>query len=425
MHSPPPRVRVIPIVHNSGDAPPRSVEYAYYAVLIYGVLAVALGLQVSLLAGGMVVALTAYCLLRLGSRAVPVYTPIALPLGYAVSFLAIQVVVHDESLQGLRPFVIWLLMLILVYSLSLRQGFLHRFVRVAFVLGLAVLPYLEYQSEGVGVERAGLDRTMSLGELANPNGLAAWFGFCAIYFIIVGIETKRNIVRVASWLVTVMCLFIVSLTVSRGAPFAFAVAAIVAVRRLLKRGFIPLLALVILGWITYEVGIFKTTAGMYATRGAEETGRFIIWPLVIERFLSSPLTGVGISHIGIYTPAGHMITPHNSFLYIALSSGVAPLVFFLACWIRAVRKALGTNAAQAADAPFRVPLLLYAFVVSFLANDPFMSSWMIVTLSVVMTAGSARQVYRKKRQETAEHGRHKRGARYAMYYQRRNHSMRV
>jgi O-antigen ligase len=401
MHSSPPHVRVIRIAHNSCDAPSGFIEYTYYAAISYGILADALGLSVSMLAGGMVMLLTVLCVLHLGPRAVTVYTPIAFPLGCAVSFIAIQVAVHHESLQEVRPFIVWFLTLMLVYSLALRQGFLHRFVRVAFVIGLAILPYLKYQSEGIGVERAGLDRTMSLGDLANPNGLAAWFGFCGLYFTIAGIETKRHSVRVASWLVAVICLYIVSLTVSRGGLFAFAIAAVVALRRLLKRGFIPLLFLVIFSWITYEAGLFKFTASMYVTRGAEETGRFIVWPLVIEHFLSSPLAGVGVSHVGIYISARHMVTPHNSFLYIGLASGVVPLTFFLAYWIGAIRTAFGTNAAQTVDAPFRVPLLLYAFVISFLGAVPFMSPWMIVTLSMARTAGSPRQLYRMRRRATA------------------------
>ena len=217
IHGPAPRVKVIRIVRNSCNAPSRFVEYAYYAVFIYGILASALGLSLSMLAGGMVALLAACCILHFGARAVTVYTPIAFLLACAASFLAIQMLVHDEPFQEVRPLIVWILMLILIYSLTLRQGFLHRFVRVAFMIGLAVLPYMQFQSEGVGVERAGLDRSMSLGELANPNGLAAWFGFCGIYFTIVGIETKRNIVRVAAWLVAAVCLFIVGLTISRGA----------------------------------------------------------------------------------------------------------------------------------------------------------------------------------------------------------------
>jgi hypothetical protein len=395
IHGPPPRVKVIRIVRNAGDAPSRFVEYAYYAVFIYGILAPALGLLISMLAGGMVVLLTALCILHFGARVVTVYTPIAFPLGCAASFMAVQVLVHNESLQDMRPFIIWFFTLILLHSLALRRGFLHRFVRVAFVLGLAVLPYLQYQGEGIGVERAGLDRAMSLGELANPNGFAAWFGFCSLYFTIAGIETKRNMVRVAAWFIAVICLFLVSLTVSRGALFAFAIAAIVAFRRLLKRGFIPGLCLIILSCVIYEAGLFQTTAHMYAARAAEETGRFIVWPMAFERFLSAPLTGVGISHVGIYTSVKHMITPHNSFLFIALASGVVPLGFFLTYWIGVARAAFSSNAAQTVDAPFQVPLVLYSLVISLFGNDTFLSPWMIVILSVAKVAGSPRVAVRR------------------------------
>jgi hypothetical protein len=361
----------------------------------------------------MIVVLVAFCVLHFGSRVVTVYAPIRFPLGCAVALVVIQVAMHNEPLQNVKPFIMWSLTLILVHSLSLRQGFLHRFVRVAFVLGLTLLPYLRYGDRGPAVARAGFEREMGLGEgLANSNGLAAWFGFCGIYFMIVGIETRSFGVRVASLLAAIGCLFIVGLTVSRGGLLAFAIAAIVASRRLLKHGFIPILTLVILGWFTYEAGLFQTAANSYITRGTEETGRGVVWPLVLKRFLSSPLVGVGLSDVNIHIPSGKWVSPHNCFLYIALASGVVPLVFFLAYWLGLARSAFRTNATQTADAPFKVPLLLYTFVVSSLSNVPFMATWAVVALSVIRTAGSPRQLYWIKRREIAEPWRHKDEARY-------------
>jgi O-antigen ligase len=389
------------------------VEYAYYVIISYGILANVLGLQLSRLAGGMIVVLVAFCVLHLGSRAVTVYAPIFFPLACAVALVVIQVAVHNEPLQNVKPFIMWFLTLILVHSLALRRGFLHRFVRVAFVIGLTVLPYLRYEGGGKAVARAGLDREMAVGAgLANANSLAAWFGFCGIYFMVVGIETRSLVVRMASWLGAIGCLFIVGLTVSRGGLLAFLIAAIVASRRLLKRGFIPILALVILGWLTYEAGLFQTATDSYVTRGAEETGRGIVWPLAIERFLSSPLAGVGLSNVETHVRSGKWVSPHNCFLYIALASGIVPLVFFLAYWLGLARAAFGTNAAHTPEARFQIPLLLYTFVVSSLSNVPFMTSWAIVALSVVRTAGSPRQLYRIKWRAIADPWRPQDAARY-------------
>jgi O-antigen ligase len=289
----------------------------------------------------------------------------------------------------------------IVQSLSLRPGFLHRFACVAFVIGLTALPHLESMSSKHGLVRMHLERTDAISTLANANGLAAWFGFCCVYFTIVGFETKRMAVRVTSWLAAVGCLYVVGLTVSRGPLLASAIAIIVTLRRLLKRSFLPVLVLIGLGCVIYELEIFTPIATSYAARATENTGRLNVWPLVIERFLSSPLLGVGVSNVGTYVPSkGRVITPHNNFLYLALASGVVPLIFFLGYWIRTARRVFGANIEQVSDAPFRIPLFTYAFLIALQLNTSFMFAWMVVTLCVVSSA--PRRLYWVKRRDTAE-----------------------
>jgi O-antigen ligase len=248
------------------------------------------------------------------------------------------------------------------------------------------------------VMRMDLERMSSISSLANGNDLAAWFGFCCVYLTIVGFETKRAAVRVASWLAAAGCLYVVGLTVGRGALFAAAIAILVALRRLLKRGFVPVIVLIILSWITYELELFKPIVASYAARGMEETGRLTVWPLVIKRFLSSPLAGVGVSNIGTRVPSGKVVTPHNSFLFLALASGVVPLVFFLGYWVRTARGVLATNIEQMPDAPFRIPLFIYVFLIAQQLNSSFMSHWTIVTLCVVSCA--PHRLRRMKRWDT-------------------------
>src|SRR5207244_1894485 len=91
------------VVTKSAKAPPASFEYAYYAVFGYALLNVAWGLVVPLLGAGMLAALAAACILRLGSRAKAVYAPIALPLACAISVITIQISLHGESLMGDGP----------------------------------------------------------------------------------------------------------------------------------------------------------------------------------------------------------------------------------------------------------------------------------------------------------------------------------
>src|SRR5439155_8184986 len=102
----------------------------------------------------------------------------------------------------------------------LRRGFLHRFTVVAFALGLMVLPYLQFIKSGT-VYRAGLEAEVGI---ANPNQLAAWLGFCCVYFAVLGIETRLLTIRLLSCAVVVVALLIVGLTVSRGSLGAIVVA---------------------------------------------------------------------------------------------------------------------------------------------------------------------------------------------------------
>lgn len=391
MHGLPQHSRPIRLVSASAVAPPSQVEYAYYVLVFYGIMGSAIGLSVPLLGAGGLAVLAAFCVIRLRSRARTISTLIFLPLACAISYIAMQLVVHGESLldDNVRGFVTWILALIIVQTLSLRPGFLHRFAIVAFGIGLTTIPYMYFQIGGLQVERAALERTVAI---ANPNDLAAWFGFLFVYFTVLGFETKRGVVRIAAWLVAVGCLFIVGLTVSRGPLFAVAVATIIAFRRVLKRGVLPLLLLGTLSWVVYEAGLFKETAVLYGARGLEETGRFVIWPAAIEHFLSAPLIGVGVSNSEIYVSGG-VYTPHNSFIYFALTSGVIPLLLFLAYWIQAAR-CIFSDAERLPSAPFHLPLLIYAFLITLNLDGIFMSPWVIVTLSTAIATGASRRVHR-------------------------------
>lgn len=372
--------------------PPRFAEYIYFALVAYAILGPALGVSIPLLGAGGMAALAMYCILRLKKSGISIYKYIALPLGCAVSFLAIQVVIHDVSFmnQSNRQFVTWILALIIVQSLSLRRGFLHRFALAALVIGACLLPFLTLDWHDAGAERAGLEQGVGF---ANPNDLASWFGFCTVFFTVLVIESKRNIVRVASLPVVAGCLLLVGLTVSRGALMALAIAIIVASRRLLKRGFFPVLFLAILTSLLLLSGLFDRSIELYTERGTEETGRLLVWPLVIERILASPLSGVGADAIGTYVPGGdHPITPHNSFLAVGLASGIVPLAFFTAYWIKAMRGAYRQSRGGLQDAPFQLPLIIYTFIIVFLSAGAFMFPWAIVALCNAMPRPGSRVI---------------------------------
>jgi hypothetical protein len=372
-------------------APPRFVEYGYYVSLFYGNLAPVLGISIGLLGAAMLAGLAGFCVMRLGAKAKRVYAPIALPVACAVSFVAVQVLVHGESILGgqLRAFVMWIFTLIVAQSLSLRKGFLHRFVVAVLVIGLSALPFLSFRTIG-GVDRATLDTEVTI-PLAHPNMLGHWFGFCCVYFGILGLETRRGDVRMASWLIAAGCLLVAGLSVSRGALLGVGLAGAVAFRRLLKRGFIPLLTLILLGGFLSLSGIFERSIESFEERGMEESGRGEVWPVAARRILESPLVGFGLSNIGTPIPGKQKArTPHNGFLAVGLAAGIIPLAFLIAYWWRAGRGAYRLQSRRADFAPFYFPLSTFVFVTTMLGNYAFFISWVVVTLAAPLAAGSPR-----------------------------------
>ena len=77
-----------------------------------------------------------------------------------------------------------------------RETFLHHFAAAALAIGALLLPHLNLRYGGGESIRAGLESGVGF---ANPNDLAAWFGFCCVYSLVVAVETRRNANRLV-WL---------------------------------------------------------------------------------------------------------------------------------------------------------------------------------------------------------------------------------
>src|SRR6516225_11490177 len=105
--------------------PSRKVEYAFYFALFYSLTSEVWGISVPLLAGGLVLGISGFCIWQLRSCAKTVYAPIGLLIACVISLVSVQVVVHDTSItdSDIRVFIIWILQLIIVHSLCLRAGF--------------------------------------------------------------------------------------------------------------------------------------------------------------------------------------------------------------------------------------------------------------------------------------------------------------
>jgi hypothetical protein len=365
----------------------QKVEYLYYFAVAYSLWAGAIGIEVPLVAAGLTIALAGYCISNLGSHAREINRPIVFLIACIVTFIIIQTVIHGIPVTQyiIREFVVWVSGLVVVYSLCLRPSFMHRYMIVLFALGLIAVPYLTFSGGLHEVSRAYIGINVS-GNLSHENGLGNWFGFCATYFAIFGLETKRNVTRAVTWSLATACLIIVGVTVSRGALLATALATSLGFRRILGRGFAPLILLLFLIALAAEAGLFTDIISRYEERGTEETGRLLVWPYVIERFFSSPLLGVGVLDIATFVPEmNRPINPHNTFLFFALSSGVVPLALYLAYWIQAGRRYFA-RAEPNEYAPYQIPFLLYVLV-TFLVGDVNMASWVLLALTVGAGAG--------------------------------------
>lgn len=366
--------------------PSRRLEYGYYLSIFYSVMSPALGLSVGMLGALFLAVLAGLCFMRVRAAARVVYSPLLYPFGCAITYLLIQMLVYGESIltNESRAFVTWMLALVIVQSLGLRPGFLHRFAIALFLIGMCMLPYLQVSE--TEADRFRLDRSVGF---SNANDLGAFFGFFCLYFIIAAIENRQVLTRVACGFGVIGSLYVVGLTVSRGPLFAIAVAAVVGGKRFLKRGFIPLLVLVLLAWIAYLSGLFDRTIASYQDRLGRETGRLGVWPAALERFWSEPWFGVGVSNLLTYVPGrDDPVTPHNGFLHVGLSSGLVPLLFFVAYWWQSGKAAMFKGRQLSRDAAFQVPLWLYAFLITFQLGLAFMAPWSIAILAGAMSPGS-------------------------------------
>jgi O-antigen ligase len=375
------------------EAPPAVLEGAYYAYLAYASLAPEFGLVIPLAGLASLMVLTAFFVLRRGATIGAVLHSIRLPLACAVSFVGVRMLVHGESLGAdyIRDTPAWVCTLVIAHSLGLRPGFLQRLPLAMFVIGLPALRSLRLADWGATTSAGeAVVRAAGSGPLSNSNAMAFWFGFCAIYFAVLGLETRRMSLRLAAWTAAVACLFVIGLTVSRGTLLAVAIAVVIAFRRLMKRSVLPLVLLMVAAWSVYRLGIFDRAAGYYSARGLEETGRLLVWPLVVERFLTSPWFGV--SNIGTYIPGRvTSVTPHNLFLFVALSSGLVPLLLFVAYCARSAIGVWRAHRSQHPDDLFVLPFFVYIFLFAQSSNALYLDFPFIVTFAAALVAAETRK----------------------------------
>jgi O-antigen ligase len=369
--------------------PSARLEYAYYFAVVYSVMAPALGLEIPVLAGLLILAVWFFCVFRVQSAVKEVFGPIALLLACGISVIVVQVGIHGQSIldSDIRAFMTWIMGLMIVQTLVLRLGFSIRFPVVLFLIGAVTLPFVGYNA-GV-VEMARVDIAVQ-GGLTHPAGFAEWFGFAAIFFAIFGIESRRPPFKIGAWGLMLICLFLVTLSVQRVPLFATALGLILAFRKLLKRGFVPLLMVTLFAGVISFTGVFERAISSYSERGLEDTGREILWPGAIERIWDAPILGEGISNAVIQLSRTKFSPPHNSFLYFALSSGIVPLLFFATFWLRVSWRTVFQSSVHKTD-PFSLPYLGFILPSLMFGDLGFLSMGGLMITSLVANASIARR----------------------------------
>jgi hypothetical protein len=373
-------MQAIGMSHRSTEGSLAPAEYGYYFVVLYTVLGGPLGLILlgGIGAGFLLIPVAALCVVALGPAVLNVVRVAWIPISCALTHLFIQLIVHEQSFTRIYVYEFgpWLISLIIVQALAMYQpNFLHRFAVFTLFIGLAMLPFMTSGGDRIGLERG-------LG-YSNPNAMAAWFGFCVVYLTIKGYIEIRPITRMASWGMGVISLYVVTLTVSRGALISIVASLLLASKRLMKAGLLPLLLLVVLLVIFVEMGTFDQAIHSFTRRGAEDTGRLSVWPLLIDKFLNSPLIGFGASETGARTSNGMYVTPHNSFLLFAVASGIVPLTLFCAYCLKSGWAALH---ATDQDSLFYLPLVTYTVLITSAGNMDFMTPWAMVSLGMPLAA---------------------------------------
>jgi hypothetical protein len=96
-------------------------------------------------------------------------------------------------------------------------------------------------------------------------------------------------------------------------------------------------------------------------------------------------------------PSRHQVlTPHNTFIWFAVSAGILPLALFIGWWIRMARAALSKQAQI--DGVFWLPLLVHALIVSISGDLGFMQPWAILVLCGTMSRPARQTLQRRSAQ---------------------------
>jgi len=280
----------------------------------------------------------------------------------------------------LRPFISWVLFAFVLSFLFIQKNFLKHVLVVMFLILLFLSPFFVFK--GNSINDVVQVRLYGTG-IDNPNDLAAWIGFCALGFWLWSVKSKSKIIRLVLIVCVAISLIILGVTVSRGSLIALLVGIFVSFRQVSPKRWLGLLLIMIfVGLIISQVPITKQSIFFYQERIFQETGRLLVWSVILSMIIKAPLIGYGVENISQFVQGKmHNITPHNGIFFLGMAAGLIPLVPFLFLWFSSIRKVLLKIQTNNYIDPF--PLLLYAFLQMIISNLYFMAFWCVVTIIYV------------------------------------------
>jgi O-antigen ligase len=349
------------------------IEASFLAYLTYSLTAISLGINIPYLAGAWLSILAFLSFWNVDwkqTTKIPMY----LILVITFTFIYIQILAHQMSLSMsyVWSFVMWVVLAWVIFILSGRQGFIKRLAIVMFIIGFYLRFFIVTRIDIVARQRlesgSGID---------NSNDYAAWMGFSALVFWIWSWQSITKTRRILILVLFAMAVFFLLGTVSRGALLAMAVGMLVAFRNIPRRRW--LLIVIILG-VSYFIlqGLSNSSISNYYARIHEESGRLSRWPTAIRSIQMNPWWGYGVDKVS-HKGAGIDITPHNGILFIWLSSGFIPAIFFVVLWGIAISRAYKGNWLAQRDLD-PLPLILFAFIEILTSNIYFMTIWATAAL---------------------------------------------
>ena len=235
----------------------------------------------------------------------------------------------------------------------------------------------------------------------NPNETATVFslGLLALVGLAYGQKNTAKKFRILSWITGPLLLLAVVRTGSRGGLLALILALFALVikphnlRQNLKAGFIVLIAVVSLAWVSYQIDFVRERwEDTYEKK--DIAGRDEIFGAAWDMFLERPLIGWGpINHLSVLGSRLGLPfrDPHSTYLWVLNETGLLGAIPFFAglwfCWRSAWRARKG----QQAVVP--VAMLGCLLLVNFKGSG-HMDKFFWVTLAYVVAAGSQVKAFR-------------------------------